>query len=269
MKAYWGLLLVSTAALAYGYEDSDWDGVDDRYDRCPQTPLSDLVNADGCTIFNIDSSLHYTITSGFGYTNVNYASQDPVDTISLSLDVSFYYHDWEFQSNLAYFHSDAISQNSGMDDTVLSLLYRSALSEPLSITTGIGLILPTYQSGYGNEALDYRAMIDLRYRFFQDWHGLFGYESTWINDSDVETISYQDTEAYYAGVSYLSNNGSEWTTRYYQTDAIYRDVAPIKSVSLGYYRETSSHSFIDITYGMGLSDSASDQSVMFRIGYFY
>jgi len=43
-------LLILIVFNLYGYVDSDLDGVDDSIDRCPNTPFSDLVDKNGCTI---------------------------------------------------------------------------------------------------------------------------------------------------------------------------------------------------------------------------
>ncbi|NOZ89733.1 MAG: hypothetical protein GXO60_00445, partial [Epsilonproteobacteria bacterium] len=44
----WIFLLVPL--LLFAYIDSDLDGVSDEHDLCPNTPITDIVDINGCTI---------------------------------------------------------------------------------------------------------------------------------------------------------------------------------------------------------------------------
>jgi len=44
------LLLILIVFNLYGYTDTDLDGVDDSIDKCPNTPFTDLVDKNGCSI---------------------------------------------------------------------------------------------------------------------------------------------------------------------------------------------------------------------------
>ncbi|MDA3947323.1 MAG: DUF3187 domain-containing protein, partial [Helicobacteraceae bacterium] len=63
------LLVASSSLFAYAYIDidSDLDGVEDRVDRCPNTPLSDLVDMSGCRKKNVVNSHHFDIILGVTY----------------------------------------------------------------------------------------------------------------------------------------------------------------------------------------------------------
>ncbi len=84
------LTLLFLTTSSYAYTDTDFDGVEDGYDLCPQTPLSDLVDRDGCVIKSVGSKISFDLIAGFGYSQMNYASQEPSDTLSTSLQTDIY-----------------------------------------------------------------------------------------------------------------------------------------------------------------------------------
>ncbi|MDP2893688.1 MAG: hypothetical protein Q8N78_04905, partial [Sulfurimonas sp.] len=146
-----------TTAFAVAYTDSDMDGVEDYYDKCSQTPLSDLVDYDGCSIKNGKKEIFYDIVFGSGYSQINYSSQQSADTMNSYIQSDIYFDRWCFQGIASYYRSDTqTGTKKGWDDTVLNLFYKFLSTEYLSLNLGVGIILPTYESGYNNEALDYR-----------------------------------------------------------------------------------------------------------------
>ena len=61
------ILLLTYSLLAYN--DADMDGVDDKIDKCLDTPFMDLVNKDGCTKSSLISPHHFDIIFGTSYLN--------------------------------------------------------------------------------------------------------------------------------------------------------------------------------------------------------
>lgn len=59
------LFLLSIALLfAYTRNDYDCDGVDDIYDKCPNSLLSDIVDNDGCRIASTKDKYNLNIILG-------------------------------------------------------------------------------------------------------------------------------------------------------------------------------------------------------------
>lgn len=264
------LMTVLILSQLHGYSDSDWDGVEDAFDRCPQTPLSELVDLNGCTTIKTENTLHYSILGGIGYSKINYATQEKADTMNLSLEANLYLDRWQLQGSISHYHSSTGNVNeSGMDDSTLNLLYRYPLSEQLSITPGVGVIFPTYKTGYGNEAADYSLFAGMEYQFSSTLYGFAGYGYTWVNDENTPIATYQNNTALYTGLVYALKAGQEWNVHYNSNDTIYRESDAARTIGIGFFSQLTPHWFVDGTYDYGLSDSAGDHSWNLRIGYYF
>lgn len=265
------LTLLFLTTSSHAYTDTDFDGVEDGYDRCPQTPLSDLVDRDGCVVKSIGKKITYDLVVGIGYSQINYASQEPSDTLSTSLQADMYAGNWWFQGIVSHYRSDnGIETESGLEDTSMNLMYRFTPTEKLTVTTGIGLILPTYQSSYNNEETDYAASIDVHYAINNSFSLFAGTNYTWVNDRDVPQESYQNTSGFHTGIEYTQPNGkSVLSAAYYQHESIYVSTQTIKYLNFGYTHTINPHWNIGGNYGYGLSDSASDQSISGYVGYVF
>lgn len=269
MKIF-SLTLLLILSQLHAYSDSDWDGVEDEFDQCPQTPLSDLVDLDGCTKLKIQRSLHYSIISGIGHSKINYASQEKADTTNLSLEANLYLDRWQIQGNVSRYNSSTLNSNdSGMNDSTLNLFYQWPLSENLSFTPGIGVIFPTYKTSFGNEAADYCGMVGAEYQFSPTLYGFGGYAYTWVNDTDMVIASYQNSTSWYAGISYEMNAGHEWNIHYNSNDTIYQGSEAAQTIGIGFFSQLTPHWFVDGNYDFGLSDSASEHSWNLQIGYYF
>jgi hypothetical protein len=252
------LIAVLIYAQLHAYSDADWDGVEDRYDQCPQTPLSDLVDLNGCTTLKTQASIHYSIISGIGYSKINYASQERADTTNLSLEANLYFDRWQLQGSVSRYTSTTENSNeSGMEDSVVNLFYRWTFSERLSVTPGIGVIFPTYTTLYANEATDYSMMLGAEYQFSPTLYGFGGYGYTWVNDTDTPIASYQNSASWSAGLSYTVNGDQERNICYNANDTI------------GWFSQLTPHWFVEGNYDYGLSDSAGEHSWNVRAGYYF
>lgn len=126
------LLTLSTSLLfSYSNNDWDWDGVDDKYDKCPQSQFSDLVDKNGCRIASTKSEHHYDVILG-----VSQLKNDEYDNTTGSLQLDYYYRDlalslatsqYDYQSSTNDFSDD------GQNDYYLSARYKIKRSEDFSI----------------------------------------------------------------------------------------------------------------------------------------
>lgn len=261
------LMTVLILSQLHGYSDADWDGVEDAYDRCPQTPLSDLVDSNGCTTVKTGSAFHYTLISGIGFSQMNYASQEAADTTTLSIEADLYYDNWQLQGTIGRYSSDmGNSKTSGMEDSVLSLLYRVAVHERFSLIPQISVLFPTYETGYNNEAIDYGATLNIEYQLSSNMYGFGGIGYTWVNDTDTIYDQYQNTQSFYAGLGYTYGDGG-WNIHYNAFDTIYQGNEMAQLVGVRIMRELTSHWFVDGSYDYGFTDSASKHSWNIRLGY--
>ncbi|HQS66700.1 MAG TPA: DUF3187 domain-containing protein [Sulfuricurvum sp.] len=266
------ILIVSLLLSAYVLAvDSDMDGVDDAQDQCRDTPFSDLVNADGCSIRSLHSSVNYDIIIGAGYSQINYASQEKSDTTIQTFQADYYHGNLMAQLSGSYFQSSSPGfTQSGLGDTLAALYYKSQLNNGLIIQTGIGALLATYDSGYHNEATDYQGSIGLQYDLTDNTNLFCGYSYTIVNDTDVpNTEHYQNTHSFYAGAGYSFNEKIRLSASYAQSQSMYVGTQTIKTASTGMFYQLNPHWFTMIDYRYGLSDSASDHDGSVRLGYYF
>ncbi|HZF70683.1 DUF3187 family protein [Sulfuricurvum sp.] len=267
-RSYLVLLLISTSLL--GYTDSDMDGVEDPYDKCPQTLFSDLVDLDGCAIQSTQNTIHYDLILAEEYSKINYASLQNSDTWTTSFEADIYLKNWILQGLTSYYSSNSTDTTAnGWNDTLINVFYRVTPTEKLTLYPGIGVVIPTYKSGYGNEAVDYSVLLNLQYAIDSTKYLFGGYSYTWVNDTNVIQATYQNTQMFQAGLGYQLTPKSTISLSYNQYDTIYQDLEPVRSVRAGYMQNISTHWSIGGDYGYGLSDSASDHSFIIGLKYHY
>ncbi|DAB28323.1 MAG: hypothetical protein A2513_09010 [Sulfurimonas sp. RIFOXYD12_FULL_33_39] len=261
-------LLLFIVTFAFGYDDSDLDGVEDMLDKCPQTPFSELVDLSGCSVKKIDKKISLDIITGIRYSQVNYSSQQRGDTVTFSFQSDIYIDSWNIELFTSKYYSKIGAKNkSGFDDTVITLFYKYPISEKLSLNSGVGVILPTYESGYDNEKTDYSIyggfeyLLDIPAYLF----GNLGYTS--VKDSDTSLVKYQNISNYSIGIGYMINFKNSLSLSYNQNSSIYKDIEDIKTVRAGYSYRVDLHWFFCADYDYGLNEQSSNHSLLLRIGY--
>ena len=269
---------LSTTLLAYS--DADMDGVADAVDKCPNTPLTDLVDINGCTkkvLIPKTNKHHFDIIVGANYSGSNFASLNQTDTISSSLQVDYYYENFSLQASTSYYKTDGSGYSEdGMNDSFIGLAYNIKPSKELLIRIGVGTILPTYDTGLNNNNTDYTGSLNVSYTLGKT--NIFGgYIHTMINDDDTSAIVngttvnyyYQDTDALSIGAGYYFTNTLYMSAAYSTADSIYKNVEDVDTVSLYGYRSIDQNWFLTFFYAYGLSDSASDHTASIKLGYYF
>lgn len=257
--------LVLGALSVYGANDADFDGVDDAIDKCPDTPFSDLADAHGCTTRTLYTQTSYDIIMGVNFSNTNAYTLEDTKTSSTTLQSDIYHGNFSAQLLTSYFKSE---DSTGWNDTQLSLFYTAKPTNELTVQTGIGVILPTYSTGYNNEAIDYRGSIAMQYNLNTQINLFGGYNYTLINDTDIPNVaSYQNTNAFYGGVGYMSSKYGSINLSYANSQSIYTGVDAIETVGVGTFIPITPNWFVLGDYKYGLSDTASDHEVALRVGY--
>jgi hypothetical protein len=248
--------------LLLAYNDSDFDGVADEHDLCPNSTMTDIVDLKGCTIEKLvlpkDNLSHFDILLG-----VNYLSSSK--TINESFQTDYYYKNFGLQLRTAYY------EEGGAGDTSLGLSYTFHPSNKLSVRLGSSLILPTYDSDLENNNIDYSASLALNYQINKS--SIFGgINYTIMNDDDINgsnyTITYQDRQSYYIGIgSYLFQNFYS-SLSYSSSSSSYKEGNSLHSLSLYNYYLINKNWFTNMGYSRGLDDATSSQ-IYFNIGYYF
>jgi len=258
-------ILLLTLRSLQAYTDTDLDGVEDQNDRCPGTLFTELVDASGCPVTSLKSEHHYSFIFGLSYSERDEKFYIQNQTLTTSVQLDYYYKRLNVQAYLSRYATD---DTSGMNDISLSLYYRFNPTHALTVRAGAGVIFPTFETGYDNEAIDYSFNAQLYYNMGSST--LFGTLShTLINDQDTATFSYQNSTACSLGYGHTFDSKLYTSLSYYQTQSIYTGLDPIKSGSIYLYFPFDEHYFVTAGYSMGLSDSASDHHASLRFGFFY
>ncbi len=274
------LVLACTTLFGYAYSeiDQDLDGVEDRFDRCPGTPLIETVGIDGCSTkrkVTIASAHHYDIILGltYGQTDNRLTPIINVNTLSTTLQADYYYKRFAFQFATSYYDSKGDDYtDSGLNDTVLSMNYRVYATKALSVKLGLGTILPTYDAYYNNNNTDYFGYVNMSYRF--DKSSLFAaYSYTVINDDNIVdgsfSVDYRNTNAYSFGAGYNFTPRFYANIAYYRSDSFYVGVVDLKKVSTYMFYRFDRHWFGTFSYSKGLSDSTGDHYGSLKAGYYF
>jgi hypothetical protein len=262
-------LMLLVAFHVYGVEDADFDGVDDAIDKCPNTPFSDLADAYGCTTSSLYTPTSYDIIMGLNLSSMNANTLENTKTSNATLQADIYHGNFSAQFLTSYFKSqDSTYSDSGWNDSQINLFYLFKPTTEFMFQAGVGVIAPTYSTGYSNEAADYLASLSLQYSLDKNIHLFGGYSYTMVNDNDVENLlNYQNTNAFYAGIRYIGSKNKSISASYTNSQSIYSGVKPIETLSVGVMLPLDSHWFLLGDYRYGISDSASDHEAALRVGY--
>lgn len=265
-KAFFLLPLITLSL--FGYSDTDIDGVEDAYDRCPNTPFALLVDSDGCPQESIVRGGSYDIIVGFNYSGSNYASLDQTDTMNTSLQVDYYYKNFSLTASTSFYKSQSSSyDDSGVDDSYIGVNYTYKASNALNFGIGAGILLPTYDAQLNNNNADFTTSLSVSYRA-NDTLFFANYGYTMINDDAIAgVVTYQNTNFLSAGLGFYPNEKLYLSTSYATSDSIYSGVEKIQTLSFyGYYTLSKAY-FTTLTYAYGLSDTASEHYLSLNLGY--
>lgn len=267
MKLFYTLLLSASALLAYN--DADMDGVEDAYDQCPNTSFAELVDIKGCPK-SLQTPHHFDVIFGLNYASSNYGDTQKSDTYTGSLQLDYYYKNFSLQASTSYYEAQSTSySDNGLNDSFLGASYKFEPTQKLSLRVGAGVILPSYDTELQNNNTDYMGSLNVSYEL--EGLNVFGaYSHTLIGDDDIpDLVLYQDTSAYSVGLGIYPNEKLYVSAAYNKGESIYKDVEDIETLSVYGFYAIDANYFTTLSYALGVSDSASDNSLSLRIGYYF
>ena len=271
MKKSFLIIIFLYSFLHANYIDSDLDGVEDAKDKCQNTPFNELVDTNGCSIKKLDYDISgFYIYSGITYMNSDYKTLSKTSTVYATLDINYFYNDYFLNISSSYFYSHSNQYNDkGMFDTYLSGGYKYHFNKNTTLYSSIGIILPTYANSQNKT--DYFLSLSTDY-IYENFDIFAGYTYTFINDEDYISndlqIIYQNTNSFNLGGGYFYNK-TYFNISYNFTNSLYKDIQNIKSLSLGANYAYKKDIFINFLYSLGLSQSASDNIISFKIGWLF
>ena len=123
------LILLLCSITLFAYTDSDMDGVADKNDLCPNTPLTELVDLSGCTIKNLVSPHNFDIVIG-----ESYSRNKTISIRNSSLQLDYYYKDVSLQLFSSYFNVNGENySNNGQNNTYLNGYYKVEFTNKILI----------------------------------------------------------------------------------------------------------------------------------------
>jgi hypothetical protein len=243
------------------------DGVPDKHDTCPNTPMIALVDLSGCTIKTLKTTQsteqHFDVVFGQSY------AEDGNSRFNFSsLQVDYYYKNVSLQLTSSYYDASSATQSSsGQNDTYLNLFYQSQPVENFFLSFGGGIAFPTYDSV--ENKTDYTASLYGRYKK-EKWSFLTGLGYTTIGDrSSVSTTSYRNSLFYNVGLGYTWSSKFYSSLGYYRSNSIFEGLEDLESLSLYTYYSIDEHWFTNLNYSHGLSTTAINNSIGVRLGYYW
>ncbi len=239
---------------SYAFQDSDLDGVEDSKDRCPNTPILELVDKYGCPL---ESKLgprgKFYVRLGGGLIK----DEDEERTFSL-FSVAYSYRGLYVSLTTRYYLSSKL-YDPGMGDSSLFVGYSNFITDRLYALPGVRIKIPTGDDQYSNNKFDYTPSVVFDY--ILDGFDVFTYLSyTLRGDSSLkDTFSgsvgfgYDFTRKLYASVSYdVSESAVREGNNYY--------------LSLFSLYDINRRLYTTLSYSAGLNDEATDHSLTLRLG---
>lgn len=233
--------------------DDDMDGVENSFDKCPNTPFMALVDKDGCTTktLKITPKKSLDISISFYHAKID----DKYSQNSKSLNLIYNYNQYTFILNSSRYDINDIG--SGQDDTTIGVFY--TFENKIFTQIGGGVYLPT--GDFQDNKTDYFLRVKFLYAK-NSFDATLSYTKTFMKDIDtvdtnsyITSLGYNFTDQLYSSISYSSN------------DSIYANSGNIEYLSLYLEYYFTNNFYIATTYSSGESKDANDYSYSFDIGY--
>jgi len=232
--------------------DNDLDGVDDNFDKCPNTPFDALVDKDGC-IKEYVSSSKYILQVGI----TNNTEDSTLDT---NLYFAYIYKPLEFSISTTNY---AMNLSNGIDvddDMYISLGYYKDFKN-LNTKLSFGTRVNTEDTYKIKDVANYFVSLDLNYDM--DEYGIFGYYSYNFKNSDKNYhlislgIGKDLTSNIYSSISY--------SCLHFPNTTHFKDVEDIHSLSLysAYMITDDIYSSLNFTHNF---ESETKNSINLNIG---
>ncbi|MDQ7047495.1 MAG: hypothetical protein Q9M39_07690 [Sulfurovum sp.] len=282
-------LMTLTILLSQGYtdntNDSDFDGVPDYLDQCPQSPFLCEVDKTGCSTTILTLPFETTkenldITLGYGY-STNEDLIDREDQKNTKLQINYYKDNWSYTLQTGYYSHDL---HDGALDTIVRIKKRMRLNSEFVLSLGGGLRLPSYDfEGNKLDAVFYSSM---HYYASSALSFFAGYNYTHIGDDEVEPIIPEtpygdddddDDEYIYQGLQnihkFYIGSGYFFTDDFY-LNLLYSDESSkfigehrIRNISTSLYYKIDKKWFSTLTYSREVFDEDLHENLLLRVGY--
>ena len=276
-------IVISSLLVSAEASDSDFDGVPDNIDKCPNSKITDIVNKDGCMVkklhfkstklsskkdkrINKFTYLHsklkpfkiihpekskLTLIAGVGYeksdsnTSANYKS------------FSVVYNYDKLTALASYSHSKI---GEAINDLTLAVYYTFTITPQSTFELGTGSCI-SLNSKKDNRT-DYFLSAKYNY-YFKKYNIGIKYEHTFMRDFNTK-----DTNLFNISFGMMLNKKLYLQLSYETQNALYRDTKRVNTIGLYANYSINKHWFISTELTKDIRDS-NTYSANFNIGYNY
>jgi len=235
------LLLSLIVINLYGFEDYDFDGVEDKYDKCLNTSFEYLVDKDGCPL-----DKEY-----FGILNFELIVTILKDYES-NTNISFSY---EYNNIL----SDISTNINDRSDIYFDIGYKVE-TKKYTLKNYIGIKYPVNDKTISTTKKDYFIISSLDYYFLNNYYTTILAQYT--NTSNTE-INYKNYYNYNISFGILSNNYN-FEIGYINSGSIYKSINDYNAINIAYTYYINKIYYIKSGYSPSLKDNS--YSVYIGIG---
>ncbi len=265
LKIILPLLLIYSSTL-FAYQDYDIDGVEDRYDRCPDTPFDKLVDAYGCPE---NDAYRGSLTLKVG--SDVYVDEEYDSVNSLNFFINYKYNEWDVSiSNASYAlfdtQSNSVSDSGDIYVNVGYLFKKEKLSMRATLgykfsTADIDEVADTYM---GTGENDYLSGINISYLIRERQNVFLYYGYSVIGDS--EEYDYENRSSYSIGSGYAITDRWYSALSYEGSNSIYSDLDDYRAISWFNSYSFSETFFTTLNYSYALDDLSYDHSFSIKLG---
>ncbi len=248
-KGIWALIPLFSG-VSFAFVDSDLDGVEDSKDRCPNTPILELVDRYGCPIKHYRGKFYLRVGGGF--------LKDGNESRTFSLFSLAYSYRYLYLSFSTRYYLSSTNYDPGMGDSSLFAGYSRFFGEHLYILPGVRLGIPTGDKQYSQSSLSITPSALFDYIF--DSFDLFMYLGYSFRGGGLRD-----------GLSTSFGGGYELTKKLYASISYDLSESAVRSGSNSYLSlfllyDISSKLYTTLSYSKGLNSSATDHSLSGRLG---
>ena len=261
-KIFFIMLFVPISIFAY--IDSDFDGVEDIADKCPNSSIIDIVDKNGCVVEKLESLYHFDVILGAKSIKIkDKKNQKKIYLTIQTAQIDYFYKNFSVSLSTS-------KNNSNFEDTYTSIKYKYKYNDLLAFYTSLNVILPTYKNSLNNNRIDYGISQSIYYK--NNNISIFtSYRFTLINDKNIDSLRvyYQNTNSYMLGIGYnfLTNLYSSISVS--SVDSIYRNSCSSISTNIYLLYSLDKNWFINPSFTKTYNDKTISDTLSFKIGYYY
>lgn len=243
----------------FASSDSDFDGVVDTRDLCPNTSFDKVVDHYGCP-----DRKDITLMIGQDVSSGSYGGTEEVDTSRTNYFASFSTTAWSYSlSTSSVSTKTSSSELSGSGDVYAVLAYKGFSSAKDFLTVQAGTKIATADTTIGTGENDYNIRLS-KILLDDSLSYLYGLGYTLTGDTAVQT--YNDFLDASIGIGYQIHQKLYLSASFSYASAYIEGTDESLSTTAYLAYNFNKQWFTTASYTVGLSDSVADQAMNISIG---